>query len=160
MELDQLERFLERTLGKTLDGVEEFSLSGWRAVQIFWPLNALFTPHIERIKTLKYRAIYEPEADKAIEAFVAKPVAETWATISPGTWRVLLERHQQMLTVALANEAAGNPLTSLPVGLPAPAELQALMLLFLHSMKLPWPPKDRSRLDLPNGPAPASLRPH
>ena len=160
MNFDLALAYFESVLGRPLEGVAPVSVSGWRVVQILWPLNAIFRPHIARIGTMKYRPAFEAEADKAIEAFVAKPEAAAWAGISPGAWRVLLERHQQMLVVAMANEAKGNPLTKLPQGLPGSAELPGVMLLFLHSMKLPWPPEDRSKLDLPDGPTPTSLRPH
>ena len=161
MNLNLALAFLEKALGRPLDGVEPVPVSGWRVVEILWPLNSIFKPGIERIKTVAYRPAFETEADKAIEAFAANPNAATWVNLSPGAWRVLLERHQQMLVVAMANEAAGNnSLTRLPFGLPKAAELPGVMLLFLHSMKLPYPPEDRSQLELPDGTAPESLRPN
>ncbi len=45
-----------------------------------------------------------------------------------------------MLVVAMANEAAGNPVTYLPSGLSPEQKCIALALLFLRGMTLPWPP--------------------
>jgi hypothetical protein len=150
--------YFEREIGKPLDEVPPIPLSGWDVVTALWPLNDVFRPHIARIRTVRYEARFEPDANAAIEAFAGAPVAETWSDLSAGTWRVLLERHQQMLVVAMANERAGNPVTVMPPGLSATARLAGAMLLLLHSMKLPFPLADRSQLELPEGSPPAPLR--
>lgn len=99
--------FFERVLDCPLDSVPPVAVEGERVAQILWPLNALFRPQFERICSLPYRPRFEREADQGIEAFAEKPEAETWASLSPGAWRVLLERHQQMIMVALLN-SPGN----------------------------------------------------
>ena len=74
---------------------------------------------------------------------------------------MLLERHQQWLVVATANEVEGNDIvTHLPADLPESHWLPALMLSMLHGMELPWPPGDRSQLELPDGDAPPGLQRH
>ena len=113
-----------------------------------------------RIRTVKYRLKLEKEADKAIELFALNPVAKTWEDLPAGVWRVLLERHAQLTNVVLANDMAENPVTLLPEGLPSSAKLSGLMLLLLHSMKLPFPPEDRSQLEAPPEAPPASLKLH
>ena len=135
-----------------MDEVEK--LSGWRVVELLWPLNDMFRARWEKIRHLPYIAGFESHADAAIRAFAEAPGAGTWAALPNGVWRVLLERHQQMIAVALANEAAGNPVISLPAGLSEDDQRIGLMLLFLLEMKLPWPPTDRSR-----DPAPPVLPP-
>lgn len=151
--------FFERFIG-SLDNVQPVPVSGWRLIEILWPMNAVFRPYLERIRSIEYSPHFEAEADKAIEMFAEDPRAETWNDVSPGAWRVLLERHQQMLTVAQANEMIGNIVTVLPAGIPKEAELPGVMLVLLHGMKLPFPLSDRSRLELPNIPPPESMMLH
>lgn len=136
-----------------MDEVDGVNLSGWDVVELMWPLNDMFRARLMEIGPLRYDAAFEAEADEAIKAMADDPVAP-WAGLSPGAWRVLLERHQQLLTVAAANEAAGNPMIKLPAGLEEGDRRIALMLIFLLRMKLPSPPADRSRLQLPSKPPP------
>lgn len=151
--------FFESVMGP-LDEIAPQPLSGWEYVEHIWPLNDVFRPHIERIRSVRYRPRYESGADRAVEAFVERPVSETWHDLNAGVWRVLLERHMQMLTVALTNDANGNEhFTFIPAGLPKPCVMPGLMLLWLHSTELPSPPKDRSTLELPAGAPPAPIRP-
>lgn len=131
-------------------------LSGWDVVEILWPLNDMFRPRLREIRSLPYDASFEAAADDAIRAFAETPEAATWKTIPAGAWRVLLERHQQLLVVAMANEAAGNPMTVMPAGLSQQDRLAGLMLLLLLRMKLPFPAADRSRTELPEGSPPKS----
>ncbi len=152
--------FFERMLGCPLDSVSPVGVDGGRVTQILWPLNAIFRPQFERIRSIPYRSRFEEEADQGIEVFAEKPEAATWATLSPGAWRVLLERHQQMIMVALLNTATPDPVTYLPRGLPTHAELPGVMLALLHRMKLPFPPADRSALEPPEGDPPVSLQSH
>lgn len=156
--LDLALEYFEAVLGQPIDTLRPEPVSGWDVVEALWPLNELFRPHLARIRSIRYDAAYEAAADDAIEAYVAAPKARTWRKLKPKTWRVLLERHQQMLTVALANELEGNrAITRLPHGLPELARLPGLMLLLLHGMTLPFPPEDRSALELPEGATPESL---
>jgi len=151
--------FFKRFIG-SLDSIHPVPISGRQLTEILWPLNAVFRPYLERIRSIEYSPYFEPEADKAIERFAEDPRAETWNDVSPGAWRVLLERHVQILKVAQLNEMAGNIVTVLPAGLPKEAELPGVMLLVLHGMKLRLPLSDISRLQLPEIPPPKSMRQH
>ena len=152
--------YFERFLDKPFEQAEANPIFGWKLVEILWPLNDIFRPNIEQIKTIKYREKFEKRADRAIEKFAYNPHPKTWSGLEPGTWRVLLERHQQLIAVALANELEGNPVTILPSGLPLNSQLGGVMLLLLHSMTLPGPAGDQSHLELPDGESPASLTRH
>lgn len=151
--------FAEGILGRPLESVRPSQLSGWQGVEALWPLNARFTLAIERIRSLSYDASFEIEADAAIERLLADLDA-TWDDLSAGAWRVLLERQQQAIMVALANELAGNPLMPIPPGFSPAQTTTAVALFLLHGMKLPWPPADRSGFEVPIGSARATLRPH
>ena len=142
------------------DNIHPVPVSGGRLVEILWPMNDVFRPYLERIRSIEYSPHFEAEADTAIERFAEDPRAETWNDVSPGAWRVLLERHIQMLRVARLNEMAGNIVTVFPAGLPKEAELPGAMLLLLHGMKLPFPLSGISRLQLPEMPPPRSMRLH
>jgi hypothetical protein len=128
------------------------TITGWRLVELFWPLNDMFRARLRELRSLSYDPAFEAEADAALIAFSERPDAGAWSSISPGAWRVLLERHQQLLEVALLNEAAGNPVTSLPRGLSEDDQRIGIMLLLLLRMTLPFPPADRSRLEFPASP--------
>jgi len=144
------------------DSIHPVPVSGWQLTEILWPLNAVFRPYMERIRSVEYSLHFEAEADKAIERFAENPRPETWNDVSPGAWRVLLERYLQLLKVAQLNEMAGveNIITVLPAGLPKDAELPGVMLLVLHGMKLRLPLSDISRLQLPEIPPPKTMRQH
>lgn len=158
MNIELAQAYFERVLGPAASP-RMVPLSPWEFVAILWPLNAVFRPHIHRIRTIRYRSKFEPRADEAIETFADQPDASTWEGLHAGTWRVLLERHQQAVEMALANDAASrNIMTYLPESVPANARLPGLMLLWLHSMELRWSPTDRASLELPEGDPPVSLR--
>ena len=159
-QFDLFHVFIEKTTGKSLESLESRHLSGWETVEVLWPLNDVFRPSLVQIRSLPYDASFEPEADAAIETAAMAPWPPSWERLSAGVWRVLLERHMQGLTVALANEAAGNPFMPVPSELPASALTVAAMIFLLHEMKLPWPPENRSEYELPSGSARASLRRH
>lgn len=115
-----------------------------------WWLNDVFRPELARIVTLPYDASYEAEADEALSNLARDDNTTSWAHCTPGAWRVLLERHIQMLLVATANMAAGESvITYLPKGMKASDKRIGLALLFLPRMKLPWPPEDRSGFVFP-----------
>ena len=154
---DLMKAYIERSTGRPISTMQPKPLDGWGAVEALWPLNERFRPNIEQIRSLRYDASFEAEADEAIEQLASDG---NWSTVSAGAWRVLLERHQQGIVVALANERAGNPLFSLPDGLTPGQKTVVVALFLLHGMKLPWPPEDRSGFVVPPGAAPASLARH
>ena len=95
----------------------------------------------------------------AVEALVLQ--GDDWSSISPRAWRVLLERQQQLLTVALMLERSGQPMTRVPAELAVAHQSTVAIADVLHGMKLPMPAADRSGFDLPEGALPeSSLRRH
>lgn len=153
--------YFESILGKPLSQFPPMPVSGWEVVEILWPLNEIFRPLLYRIRSIRYDERFESAADKAIEKYIKlNNFKKAWDGLPGEVWRVLLERHIQLLAVALANEMAGNPVTVLPPGLPDSARLSGIMLLLLHGMKLPWPPEDRSEFEFPEGGPHPSLRLH
>lgn len=153
-------KYFEEVMGKPLDNITPVPVSGWEVVEILWPLNDVFRPFLHRIRSIKYDQKYESAADKAIERYVSLQSAEAWNNLPGEVWRILLERHMQLIAVAIINEKEGNNLTVFPLGLPAHARLGGIMLSLLHGMKLPWPPEDKSRFELPEGGPPSSMRLH
>ncbi|MGI2325961.1 MULTISPECIES: hypothetical protein [Methylococcus] len=151
--------FTERALDCSLESLEPQFITGWQGVEALWPLSERFRESLTRIRSLPYDASFEPEADAAIELLIDDPDS-SWEHISAGAWRVLLERQQQAILVALANEAAGNSFIPIPPGLSESQRTVAVVLFLLHGMKLPWPPEDRSDFSIPTGGIPSSLRPH
>jgi hypothetical protein len=154
-------KYFESVLGQPLNQIPPVPLSGWETIEIVWPLNEVFRPFLTRICTVAYNQAFESVADKAIEDYVLHPGPDAWEKLPSEVWRVLLERHDQLIRACLANEDAGNQrFTSLPLGLPASARLPGIMLLWLHGMKLPFPVKDRSDYELPVGCPPGSTTLH
>ncbi|MBI3771450.1 MAG: hypothetical protein HY272_01905 [Gammaproteobacteria bacterium] len=135
-------------------------LSWWRVIELLWPLNDMFRARLMDIRKLEYDEAFEEEADSAIAAYVKAPGAGAWSGISAGAWRVLLERHQQRLELAMHNEIEGvRPLTA-PAGLNEADQLIFLMLVWLGRMKLPFPAADRSLLELSAGRPSPSVKGH
>lgn len=123
-------------------------------------MNSVFREHHAQISSLAYQPNLEADADAAIAALV---FGQQWTADnpSPGVWRVLLERHLQSVTVALANERAGNArVVIVPSSLPKALRLQAAMLFLQYQMALPFPAQDRADHAWPQGPLPSSLRRH
>jgi hypothetical protein len=161
MDMALMETFILQVMGRALDGLKPVPISGWQAVEALWPLNERFRPQVHQIRALPYLAAYEDEADAAIAALALNRPGADWSGLSGEAWRVLLERQQQILTVAVANEVAGNTkFMSIPSGLPKAAWTGFAMLFWLHRMKLPFPVEDRSGYELPAGTPPTSLRRH
>jgi len=160
MNMDLFRAFVLKTIGKPPDATRPVWLSGRDVVEALWPINERFRPNIHQIRTLPYRAADEAEADRAIEDFVFGRPGADWSRLGAGAWRVLLERQQQGIAVALASELAGNPLIPVPDGLPPSSRAAAAMLSMLHGMRLPFPAEDRSGFELPEGSLPESLRRH
>lgn len=139
---------------------EELVITGWRAIELLWPLNDMFRARLAEIRALPYEPAFEAEADAAIEAYADAPQAGTWKDLSLGAWRVLLERHQQAIAVAGVLEIAGKPVMTAPAGFSEDALRVGLMLTGLLRMKLPRPPADRSRLELQPDPPGRPRRGH
>lgn len=123
-------------------------ITGDRYLEIMWPLNDMFRARLHEIRVLPYSSAFEGEADAAVASLADNP-SGAWKNISTGAWRVLLERHAQMIEVATANMIAGNPLITLP---PGPGltddELRVgLALLLLLQMKLPFPLRELSNYE-------------
>lgn len=126
-----------------MDSNEE-QLTGWRLVELLWPLNDMFRARLHEFRALEYDPRFEAEADAAIEEYVDNPSSGAWAKYRPEVWRVLLERHKQAMTAAAYMEATGEGTISIPAGLSEEQQRLALMLIWLYRMKLPFPPSDRS----------------
>lgn len=161
MDANLLLSFFEAQLGRTLDdSVPPQRLSGMEVIAALWPLNDVFRPRMTRIKTLRYRERFEAEADEAIVQAAFSGSFASWDMLTAGAWRVLMERHVQSLMVAAANEVRGNPLMTVPTGCDEATTRGGAMIFLMHGMKLPWPPRDRSRCELPEGQPTASLTLH
>nr|DAT05669.1 MAG TPA: hypothetical protein [Caudoviricetes sp.] len=154
-----LESFVLKVMGKRLEELPPISLSGAQALHALWSLNEEFRPNIEQIRSMKYDERFEADADRAIERRLFGET-DAWRSLSAETWRVLLERHQQAIAVAMANEMAGNPLMPIPFGLPESAYTNVVMLFLMHEMALPYPIDDWSSFELPVGSVPANLLRH
>lgn len=153
--------FAKKILGKPLSSVKPQWLTGWQVIEALWLLNDVFRPLMARLQTVEYNMEHEADADAAI-ALLANNI-NAWSDIefSAGVLRVLLERHLQMLVVAGANEIAGNiRFMPIPPGFTQSQITVAAMLFFLHGMKLPQLPADRSGFEIPAGSAQESLRLH
>lgn len=130
-------------------------LSGMEVIEALWPLNDVFRPYMPEMALLPYDKSLEAAADEAIEAFIGGEGEAAWENLPLGVWRVLAERHTQALVVASANEAAGNPLMTIPEDLPEYAWLCAAMLFLMYQMRLPFPVKPLSIDTFPPLGAPA-----
>lgn len=157
---DSTQQLLMAYIAATLNKMPEDwgkprTLSGINVVEALWPLNDLFRPHLAEIERLPYESQHEAEADAAIERFVGNGES-AWANLPAGVWRVLIERHQQALVVACANEAAGNTaFMTVPASLPEASIAGAAMIYLLHGMTLPYPVKNRLESEFPPAGAPA-----
>jgi hypothetical protein len=155
-----LKRLCESELSQPLETTPPTAISAWQAVELLWPLNEVFKPHLQQIRSIRYEKRFESEADDAIERLAFAWALDSWETVSPGAWRVLLERQQQGIAVAIANMKEVAPFMPVPVGLSRDAQRGFVVLFLLHAMKLPFPVADRSGLELPVGDPPASLSRH
>ncbi|PPD34189.1 MAG: hypothetical protein CTY19_04860 [Methylomonas sp.] len=150
--------FIAATLNKMPDEWGKArELSGMDAINVLWPLNDIFRPHMPEIVALPYDKTLETEADLAIEAFIGGEGESAWERLSLGVWRVLVERHTQALVVARTNEAAGNSVMTIPEDLPEHAWLCATMLYLMYQMELPYPVKPLSLTGFPAVGVPAPL---
>ena len=155
----EVEAFVGHHLDEPLELAEPQHFSPLETMEILWSLNEIFRPKFHRIRSEKYRGAHERKADDAIREFAHR--RGDWDALPVGTWRVLLERHLQMLTVLAANAASGERVSmTLPRALPEDARLGFAMLFWLYRMKLPWRPDDRSAVELPEGAAETYLQRH
>ena len=160
MNMDLFRAFVLQELGVPLDDTKPEWLSGDNVTAALWELNARFRPNYYQIASLSYQAEFEVEADAAIEAMAFKQPGADWSGVSANAMRVLLERQQQGIQLAMLNEKAGNPLMAVTAGLPSSAHIGAVMLVLLHGMKLPFPVRDRAGFEIPVGTSPASRQRH
>lgn len=129
-------------------------------LELLWPMNDMFRARFNEIRCLPYSTEFEQEADAAIDAWANDPSAGAWMRISLGAWRVLLERHSQAIMAASLGSISGDFVIEIPAGLPEDQKRAALVLVWLHGMKLLFPVADRSRDELPASDKPESWRPH
>lgn len=129
-------------------------------LELLWPMNDMFRARFSEIRCLPYSARFEQEADAAIDAWADDSNNDPWNKISLGAWRVLLERHQQAIMAASLGEITGGFFIEIPAGLSEDRKRVALVLVWLHGMKLLFPLTDRSHFELPKGASPGDRRPH
>jgi hypothetical protein len=112
-----------------------------RYIQLMWGWNTVFKTKAARLAAMAYDPLFEEDADQALLRLTAAPPGKAWKRCSTGCWRVLYERHVQMLTLAMTNEIERAPaLAHLPAGLSVDQQRTGLALMFLLRMKLPWAP--------------------
>lgn len=140
--------FFERLIGSPINEIEPSQLTGLRVVEILWPLNEVFRPRLMEIRGLPYDKRFEAAADAAIRDFAIAPLSETWDNLAPAAWRVLLERYQQTVQLAIGFEEQGKPMVTIPSALPSKMQLVAVMLLWLAGKPLFFPVADRGSLEL------------
>jgi len=130
-------------------------ISPARYIQLMWEWNAVFKGKAARLAALGYDPLFEEHADKALLRLTAADPSKAWKRCSTGCWRVLYERHVQMLMLAMTKEAErATFLTHLPAGLDEERQRTGLALICMLRMKLPWAPAMRSEpFDLAQTPA-------
>jgi len=133
--------YFAEVIGPDWQNSPPVQLSGWEVVEALWPLNNDFKNHFRDFAALPYEPRFEDQADTAQEHFV---FTGKWPPVSVEVWRVILERHQQAIQVALANELAGNFLMPIPSRLPKSARTGAAILYLLQKMRLPFEVADRA----------------
>lgn len=147
--LELIRTYVQQHTGQQLEAFEPQPFFATQVLEVLWPLNARFRPHLAQIGSVAYAAAFEPEADEAIQALVL--VDDDWSGVSPGAWRVLLERHIQLLFIAQQLAAAGSVMTRVPSGLAKHHQARIAIADLLHAMKLPLAPADRAGFALPEG---------
>lgn len=144
-----IQAYVLQATGQALQTFSPVPLSATTVLQTLWPMHERFRPALYQIRSVAYSPTFEVEANEAIEALLLQ--GDDWADLSPGAWRVLLERHQQLLLVALMLERQGKPMSQVPDGVGEAVQSAVAIADLLHSMKLPLPPEDRSAFELPAG---------
>lgn len=146
--LDFAFEFMEKAIGSPLNEIPTMQLSGMQVIEILWALNNVFRPRLLEIRVLPYDNRFEKAADAAVKSFAMAPFDATWVDLAPATLRVLLERHQQAIQLAIGFELQGRHMISIPSSLPESALLPTVMLLWLVGSRLPFPVEDRGSLEL------------
>jgi hypothetical protein len=156
---DELHAFFVVATGEPEDQWGALALSPWDLIEALWPLNDVFRPHMARLKTVPYSAGHEMAADAAVLAFAEKG-AVAWTPLNAAVWRVLLERHTQMLMTCTANAKAGREVMwTIPAQLPGALRTRAAVLEWWLRMTLPFPVLEGEHLQLPSGTTPGPMRP-
>jgi len=130
-------------------------ISPARYIALMWAWNEVFKAKAARLDAMGYDPLFEEDADKALLRLTSAAPGKAWKRCSTGCWRVLYERHVQMLTLAMTNEVERSPaLAFLPAGLSDDQQRTGLALIFMLRMKLPWAPALRNEpFDLGQTPA-------
>lgn len=147
--LELIRAYVQQHTSQPLEAFEPQPFLAAQVLEVLWSLNARFRPHLAQIGSVAYAATFEPEADKAVQALVLAD--DDWSGVSPGAWRVLLERHVQLLFIAQQLASSGRAMTRVPAGLAKHHQARIAIADLLHSMKLPLAPADRSGFALPEG---------
>lgn len=96
-----------------------------------WLFNPLFTARFDAITATDFSTVFDEEADGALMD-LAWHDRIAWDGLSVGAWRVLFDRHEYALIVAMANKTAGVAvIAGLPRGLSEEEQSRALLLQFL-----------------------------
>lgn len=135
-------------------------LDGMQVVEALWPMNDVFRKNHNQISAIVYSPAFEAEADQALAAHAS---GQFWTISNPsaGAWRVLMERHIQSMTLALANYVQGNSkVLTVPQTLPKSHYGIAAMLFFQWSMVLPFPVENRASYVWPEKSEPKNLVRH
>lgn len=142
--------FLEQQTGLPENEWTQLPLSPFGLMEALWPMNDVFRPKVIRLKTIRYNSRFEAQADEAVLDFARSLNTKSWESLTSGAWRVLIERHLQMLLVCSANAAANEPVMwTVPHALPKTAYTAAAVLEWWLGMKLLWPPRFSAGLELP-----------
>lgn len=156
----RLEDFFTAHIGEGWQTKQFLYLDGMQIVEVLWPMNDVFRAHHAQIGSIAYSKGFEAEADQALALYVQ---GGSWTASNPsaGVWRVLMERHIQSLSVALANHVQGNTKVMLvPQALPVAKRKFAAMLYLQWAMELPFPVENRATYQWPGAPVPGNLQRH
>ncbi len=153
---------VEQALGRPLETMRPVRMTISQAMEALWPLNDRYRPHLAQIQSLAYDKALEAAADSAIERLVLHDA--DWATEAPGVWRVLLERHMQVLQLCVVKAAEAGSWSAPFISVPEPAQQglrsKLAIVFLLHSTPLPFSVADRAGAELPHGNVPGSLTRH
>ena len=110
------------------------------AMTLLWVLQPLFAgPDQAPYRDSEYRSEFEGEVDALLLEWAAtNPMRIDIPSVEHG--RVLQERYRQSLIVIAANESAREPVLIPRDDIPHALRQSAIVLLWLHEMKLPWEP--------------------
>lgn len=146
--MELLESLCLHELSKPLLSCKPRPLKARDAMAFLWALNERYRPRVHQIKTVRYRKQFEREADNALRTLVL--AGDDWSTLPLVVWRVMLERHQQALIVCVANDlhAPDAEMLHVPEGFSDRATAHFVAVWLCHSMKLPYPVTDESKLDI------------